>query len=288
MCVRCCGSRSPSLASPLLSSGEGEAGEARPRWTAQWLGRPTKEEGGPRATDRLVPPFARPPMPSLPEPAPAFSLLPSFWALPSFSLPLQGPSDLRLCPSVRWSFPTCSAIQAVPPLSVVPAGGPALALVPFLSPSKSQIKGKEWKAEEERKPNGTRTASLRWAARGSELGWQSRGRRARVRREAEKEGGRRPRPPTCRPTACGPGEARLLLSSSHVLRAATARRARGRGTIITLYKKCVFARSVGGLPSTTDPLHPLLEMREVVPVEDASSSRSGHGDRVVAASSRNS
>ena len=149
LCVRRCGSRSPSLASPLLSSGEGEAGEARPRWTAQWLGRPTKEEGGPRATDRLVPPFAPPPADAfLTRTRPAFSLLPSFWALPSFSLPLEGPSDLRLCPSVRWSFPTCSAIQAVPPLSVVPAGGPALALVPFLSPTKSQIKGKEGKAED--------------------------------------------------------------------------------------------------------------------------------------------
>ena len=101
-----------------------------------------------RRTDLSRRSLPRPPMPSLPEPAPAFSLLPSFWALPSFSLPLEGPSDLRLCPSVRWSFPTCSAIQAVPPLSVVPAGGPALALVPFLSPTKSQIKGKEGKAED--------------------------------------------------------------------------------------------------------------------------------------------
>ena len=80
LCVRCCGSRSPSLASPLLSSGEGEAGEARPRWTAQWLGRPTKEEGGPRATDRLVPPpLARRclPYPCPPPLSPSFLLGPS-------------------------------------------------------------------------------------------------------------------------------------------------------------------------------------------------------------------
>ena len=135
-------------------------------------------------------------MPSLPAPAPAFSLLPSFWALPSFSLPLQGPSDLRLCPSVRWSFPTCSAIQAVPPLSVVPAtqrSSPSPPLLPLSS--KSQIKGKEGKAEdamrkESQMEHGPHLSDgPREGA--SELGWQSRGRRARVRREGRGEGRRK-------------------------------------------------------------------------------------------------
>ena len=109
----------------------------------------THKRGGRTTGDGQTCPAVRSPADAfLTRTRPAFSLLPSFWALPSFSLPLEGPSDLRLCPSVRWSFPTCSAIQAVPPLSVVPAGGPALALVPFLSPTKSQIKGKEGKAED--------------------------------------------------------------------------------------------------------------------------------------------
>ena len=223
----------------------------------------THKRGGRTTGDGQTCPAVRSPADAfLTRTRPAFSLLPSFWALPSFSLPLQGPSDLRLCPSVRWSFPTCSAIQAVPPLSVVPAGGPALALVPFLSPSKSQIKGKEGKAEDARRKESQMEhgphLSLRWAARGSERAGMAESRKEGPsetgRKRRRKEEGDRHRPAD-RPTACGPGKARLLLlSSSHVLRAATARRARGRGTIITLYKKCVFARSVGRRPPLDRPL----------------------------------
>ena len=255
-----CGSRSPSLASPLLSSGEGEAGEARPRWTAQWLGRPTKEEGGPRATDRLVPPFAPPPMPSLPEPAPlSLSFLPfgpfqvlafhsrvppiSDCVRPSGGLSLLVPPSRPCLPSPSYQQPSARPLPPLLPLS-----------------SKSQIKGKEGKAEDARRKESQMEhgphLSLRWAARGSERAGMAESRKEGPsetgrKRSRKEEGGRRP---TDRPTACGPGEARLLLlSSSHVLRAATARRARERerGTIITLYKKCVFARSVGRRP----PLH---------------------------------
>ena len=80
------------------------------------------------------------------------SLLP--WALPSFNLPFEGPSVRpSVLLAVLRSFPTCSTNQPVPPPLLLTT---SLLRSPLSLSSESLSNKRQWKAEEGRKPDGTR------------------------------------------------------------------------------------------------------------------------------------
>ena len=189
---------------------ERERGEAAIAAARRVVG-PTPERRG--TTERLVggrstsapsPSLSRF-LPSIPSCShPPSVRVPSFWALPSFNLPFERPS---LRPPVRRSFPTCSAIQAMPP-SLPPSFSVVPALVP--TPHSLQVSNKrEWQERKESPMERSvgRTDAY-WYLSG---GARGQARMARPRPEGRREGRR----PTCRSRGRLATQARpLLLSSS--------------------------------------------------------------------------